>query len=372
VRIVDIRETTVALGAAVRNAEIGFEAMTASALALVTDGPHVGFAFDSIGRYGHGALLRERFIPRLADARPEDWDDPFKIHALLMRNEKPGGHGERAGAVGLVDAALWDLIAKREGKPLWRVLAERFNAGRAPARVPAYASGGHYGSRDLAEELRGWRNRGYTRFKIKIGGAPLDEDRRRIEAALGAAGGGANLAVDGNGTFTLERAQAYLAMVAPYRLAWFEEPAPPLDFEMTRALAASSATPIGTGENLFSAADARNLLTYGGLDPARDWLQFDVSLSYGIPEYLRILKDAESRGWARSRFLPHAGHLFAFHVVAGLGLAGHEAAPDEATLLGGYPDGVRVEGGFVAPWDAPGVGFERKPNLYAVLRRLIG
>ena len=370
-RVVDIREITVPLGAAMRNAEIGFDAMTASALALITDGPLVGFAFDSIGRYGHGALLRERFIPRLKEAKPEDWLDPFKIHDIVMRNEKPGGHGERAGAVGLIDAAAWDLLAKREGKPLWRVLADRFNGGKALDRVPAYASGGHYGERDLGEELEGYRDRGYTRFKIKIGGAALDEDRRRIEAALRVAGEGANLAVDGNGTFSRERAEAYLAMVAPYRLAWFEEPAPPLDFELTRTLAAQTATPIGTGENIFSADDARNLLLYGGLEPLRDWLQFDVSLSYGIPEYLRILDDAARRGWSRRRFVPHAGHLFAFHVVAGLGLAAHEAAPDESSLFGGYPTGVRAEQGFVTPWNAPGVGFEHKPNLNAVLRRLL-
>ena len=370
-RVVDVREVTVPLGAAMRNAEIGFETMTASALALITDGPLVGFAFDSIGRYGHGALLRERFIPRLKAARVEDWGDPFAIHDILMRNEKPGGHGERAGAVGLIDAAAWDLVAKLEGKPLWRVLAQRFNDGAALARVPVYASGGHYGERDLADELKAYRARGYTRFKIKIGGATLDEDEKRIEAALRVAGDGANLAVDGNGTFARDRADAYLAMAAPYRLAWFEEPAPPLDFEMTRALAATTATPLGTGENIFSADDARNLLLYGGLDPARDWLQFDVSLSYGIPEYLRILEDAARRGWSRQRFVPHAGHLFSFHVVAGLGLAAHEAAPDDASLFGGYPEGVRLEDGFVTPWTAPGVGFEAKPNLYAILRTLL-
>ncbi len=147
--------------------------------------------------------------------------------------------------------------------------------------------------------------------------------------------------------------------------------APPLDFELTRTLAAQTTTPIGTGENIFSADDARNLLLYGGLEPLRDWLQFDVSLSYGIPEYLRILEVAERHGWSRRRFLPHAGHLFSLQVVAGLGLGGHESAPDPKGLMGGYARGTVVEEGFVRPGDLPGVGIEGKDNLYAVFREMM-
>ena len=112
-RIVAIREKTVALSSTVRNASIGFAGMTASALAMVSDVmrhgiPVVGFAFDSVGRYGHGGLLRERFIPRVLAAEPEGYldeesggPDPFNIWKIAMRDEKPGGHGERSGAVGL-------------------------------------------------------------------------------------------------------------------------------------------------------------------------------------------------------------------------------------------------------------------------------
>src|SRR5262245_43381212 len=202
-RIVAVRERTVALSSAARNSSISFDAMTASVTAVHTDvrkdgRPLVGLGFDSIGRYGHGGLLRERFIPRLLAADPEDYAapeggiDPLRAWSLMMRNEKAGGHGERAGAVGVLDAALWDLAAKAQEQPLWRVLADRFNGGRAMARVPVYASGGHY--RDaggdeaaaLRAELQSYRARGYRRFKIKVGAAP-DRDKARIEAALGAA-----------------------------------------------------------------------------------------------------------------------------------------------------------------------------------------
>lgn len=391
-KIVAIREATVALSAPMRNAGISFDAMTASAIVVVSDRvvggrPLMGLGFDSIGRYGHGGLLRERFVPRLLAADPAayaaasgDAIDPLRAWTVMMRNEKAGGHGERAGAVGVLDAALWDLVAKAEDQPLWRVVADRFNEGRALARVPVYASGGHY--RDalargdeaarLKAELECYRARGYRLFKIKVGADSVDRDKRRIEAALAVAGSGAALAVDGNGTSGRAEAFARLEALAPYRLAWFEEPCEPLDFGLLSELAAAKLMPLATGENIFSAADTRNLLRYGGLEPVRDFLQMDVSLSYGIAEYLRIVSLLESAGWSRTRLMPHAGHLFAFHVVAGLGLGSHEAAPDAALLFGGYPEGVAVADGHVRPWDAPGVGFERKANLYRVFAPLIG
>ncbi|HXP31497.1 MAG TPA: enolase C-terminal domain-like protein [Stellaceae bacterium] len=386
-RIVAVREKTVALAAPLRNASISFAAMTASALAIVTDvirdgRPVVGLAFDSIGRYGHGGLLRERFLPRLMAAHPDDYADeargmidPLKIWSIVMRDEKPGGHGERPGAVGLIDAAVWDLAAKLEQKPLWRLLAERFGDGAAEPHVAVYASGGHYLPGDdlaaLQDEMKRYLDQGFRRVKIKIGGTPLDHDRRRIEAALSILGSGAALAVDCNGTFPRERARDTFLAVAPYELAWIEEPVDPLDYALHAELAAAFPTPIGTGENLFSAADARNLLRYGGLRPDRDLLQMDISHSYGIPEYLRILALMEEQGWSRRRCWPHAGHLLALQVVAGLGLGGHEAAPDASSLYGGFAAGVSLADGQITPGDAPGVGIERKDNLYAVFRDLL-
>src|SRR6185437_5823649 len=112
-RVVAIREQTLQLSTTSRNASIGFDGMTASAIAVETDAIRngkrlVGLAFDSIGRYGHGGLLRDRFIPRLVSAHPSRYIgddghiDPHRAWNVLMENEKPGGHGERCGAVGLI------------------------------------------------------------------------------------------------------------------------------------------------------------------------------------------------------------------------------------------------------------------------------
>ena len=138
----------------------------------------------------------------------------------------------------------------------------------------------------------------------------------------------------------------------------------PLDFERLQGVAAASGVPIATGENLFSFDDARNLVRYGGLRRERDFIQVDPLLAYGLHEYVRILEL-----WPQRQFLPHAGHLFAAHCVAALGLGGAEAAPDASLVYGGYWDGVRVDGGRVKIPDVPGAGFEAKANLFAILKK---
>jgi L-alanine-DL-glutamate epimerase-like enolase superfamily enzyme len=373
-RIVDCRERTVGIGADMRNASIGFGAMTASALALVSDRGLTGYAFDSIGRYGKGALLRERFIPRLMQAKPESLldgkglPDPAAFARAAMADEKQGGHGERPGAVGLIEAAAWDLRAKAQGLPLWRSIAEYF-AREAKPQIAVYASCGHFRTDDiLTFEVKKAIDAGYGCVKIKVGG-DIESDLRRLERAAAALPPGAKWAVDANGALAAKDAAAWFDALEPFKLAWIEEPAPPLDFEALKDYGRLSAAPLATGENLFSFDDARNLLRYGGLRPERDFVQVDPLLAYGVGEYARILAAYEAAGWKRSQFLPHAGHLFAAHCVAGLGLGMAEAAPDATLPYGGYWDGVRVDGGRVTIPDAPGAGYERKANLHALLEK---
>ena len=370
-RIRAIRERTVPVGAAMRNAAIAFDAMTASALVFETDRGR-GYAFDSIGRYGKGGLLRERFIPRLMQAQPDalvDRDgliDPAACARIAMANEKPGGHGERPGAIGLIEAAAWDLRAKLQGLPLWRSIADYYRITDAAPRIAVYASCGHFRrDDDLRLELERVRETGYRLVKIKLDGRDPMHDAARVEAASTA---GLQLAVDVNGMLPREIAPAWFAAMRAFDLAWIEEPASPLDYALLTEYAALSAAPIATGENLFSFDDARNLLRYGGLRPERDYLQFDPLLSYGIAEYVRML---ECFGrWPRHRFLPHAGHLFAAHCVAGLGLGMAEAAPDPSLPYGGFWDSVRVDEGRVTIPDLPGVGYEAKANLHSILESI--
>ena len=384
-RIVAVRDVVVPIRSEIRNAYIDFSQMTASVVAVVTDvvrggKPVVGFGFNSNGRYACSALLRERFIPRLTGAKPESLldarglIDPHAAWAALMANEKPGGHGERSVAVGVLDMALWDALAKVEEKPLWKLLAERYRDGEADPAVEVYAAGGYYyPGKDLGklqDEMRGYLDRGYASVKLKIGGASLDEDRARIEAVLKIVGGGEALAVDANGRFDLETALAYGRMLEPYGLKWYEEAGDPLDYALQATLGEHYAAPLATGENLFSMQDARNLIRHGGMRPDRDVLQFDPALSYGLVEYLRILDMLRAHGWSPRRCTPHGGHQFALNIAAGLGLGGNESYPDVFQPFGGFADGHPVDAGRVRLPDLPGVGFEAKANLWAVMTPL--
>ncbi len=384
-RIVDVREITQPIASPIRNAYIDFSKMTTSLVAVVTDvvrdgRPVVGYGFNSNGRYGQGGLIRERFRGRILDAVPEtlldanrDNFDPAKVWAAMMVNEKPGGHGERSVAVGTLDMAVWDAVAKIEQKPLFRLLAERHNR-QADPRVFVYAAGGYYypgkDNGALRAEMRSYLDRGYNVVKMKIGGASLAEDQARIEAVLTELGSDAQLAVDANGRFNLETAIAYSKMLREYPLFWYEEVGDPLDFALQAALSEFYPGPMATGENLFSHQDARNLLRYGGMRPDRDYLQFDCALSYGLVEYLRTLQVLEQFGWSPSRCIPHGGHQMSLNIAAGLGLGGNESYPDLFQPYGGFPDSVRVENGHVVMPELPGIGFEGKSDLIAVMRAL--
>ena len=385
VRIVDVREVTKPIASAIRNAYIDFSKMTTSLVAVVTNverngKPVVGYGFNSNGRYGQGGLIRERFAKRLIEADPAtlldasgDNLDPDKVWATLMTNEKPGGHGERSVAVGTIDMAVWDAVAKIANKPLFRLLAERHGRAADP-RVFVYAAGGYYypgkGLDKLRQEMRGYLDRGYSVVKMKIGGASLDEDRERIEAVLKEIGSQAQLAVDANGRFDLETAIAYAKMLRDYPLFWYEEAGDPLDYQLQAALAEFYPEPMATGENLFSHQDARNLIRYGGMRPDRDFLQFDCALSYGLCEYQRTLDVLKTHGWSPSRCIPHGGHQMSLNIAAGLGLGGNESYPDLFQPYGGFPDDVKVENGYITMPELPGIGFEGKADLAAEMRAL--
>ncbi|NNK79211.1 MAG: mandelate racemase/muconate lactonizing enzyme family protein [Litoreibacter sp.] len=387
-RIVDIREAVVPISSPIRNAYIDFSKMTASVVAVVTDvirdgKPVVGYGFNSNGRYAASGLLNERFLPRLREANADsllneagDNLDPRRIWATMMSNEKPGGHGERSVAVGVVDMAVWDAVAKIAGVPLWRYLADTEGDGTADDSVFVYAAGGYYypGKDDtqLQEEMRRYRGMGYEVVKMKIGGASLDEDKRRIEAVLEVVGDGKYLAVDANGRFDLDTAIAYAEGMSQYGLFWYEEAGDPLDYALQAELAKHYDGPMATGENLFSHQDARNLLRHGGMRPDRDWLQFDCALSYGLVEYLRTLALLPDYGFSSRNVVPHGGHQLSLNIAAGLKLGGNESYPEVFAPFGGFADHTQVEDGRIGLPDAPGIGFECKQKLIKCLREATG
>ena len=386
-RIVEARELTVALEGTPANAVVSFAGHTVSLVALISDQkrqgrPVVGLAFNSIGRFGQAGILRERMFPRLLAAAAEDLQsddggafDPARVLDTVMQGEKPGGHGDRSGAAAAIELAVWDLNARLAGEPAYATIARAFGREGTRLDVPVYAAGGYYYPEDsvgrLRDELEGYRAQGFDAFKIKIGGASLDEDRRRIETALEIAGTGARLAVDANGRFDAAEALAYGRAIESLDLRWFEEPGDPLDFALHRAICTAYPGALATGENLFSAIDLKNLLRYGGPRAGTDIFQMDPGLSYGLTEYGRMLSLLEEDGFHRSRCFPHGGHLINLHVVAGLSLGGCEAYPGVFHPFGGYSERCVVAAGQVTPGQEPGFGLEWKVGLAPHLEALV-
>lgn len=379
-----IRELSVKLEGAVSNAVVSFAGHDVSLVAVVTDvvrngRPLVGYGFDSIGRFAQGGILRDRLIPRLMAARSDDLlqaDGAFdcaKILATAMRDEKPGGHGDRAAAMGALELAFWDLNAKLADEPAYATIARHFGRTASP-RVPVYAAGGYYYAEDglqrLKDELNGYVDAGFDAFKMKIGGAPLAQDMQRIEAALAACGSGAKLAVDANGRFDFETAMDYGRAIAPLGLRWYEEIGDPLDYALNARMTEHYAGPIATGENLFSVQDVRNLLNFGGMRPGHDIFQMDAGISYGLVTFGRMIDLLESQGFNRSHAFPHGGHLINLHIVAGMNLGGCEAYPAVFQPFGGYSADCLVADGFIKPADHPGFGLEAKPGIEPHLRAL--
>lgn len=384
-QITKIRDAVAPIPSPMRNSVISFDKMTISVVAVETDvsrdgKPVIGYGFCSNGRYAQSGIIRERLAPRILEAPPEQLIDagrenldPGAVWAAMLSNEKPGGHGDRAVAAGAIDMAVWDATAKIAGVPLWKLLADRYNGGRHDERVLVYSGGGYYypgkEKEGLQAEMRNCQELGYKLLKMKIGGADLETDRKRIGWVMELIGSGADLAVDANGRLSLEEAIQYGRVTDEFGLCWFEEPCDPLDYMAHAVLAEEIETPIATGENLFSVQDFRNLLRHGGLRTHVDWLQPDPSLCYGLTETLRIMQAAERAGWSRRRFVPHGGHQLGLNMAAGLQLGGAESYPGVFQPYGGFADDIPVEDGYTRLHETPGIGMELRAKLFDDMTR---
>ena len=386
-KIIDIREIAVPLKSNLRNSVFDFSEMTTSVVAVISDviqdgKPLIGYAFNSTGRYACGAQMRDRFIPRILKTNPEDYLNeigtnfsPEKLLKCMMQREKPGGHTERSVAIGTIEVAIWDLVAKIEQLPLYVVLANQFNDHKIPTHVPCYVGGGWYapgkGIPELQAEIQKRMDEGYRIMKVKVGGAPIAEDLKLLDASIQIVGSAQNLAVDANAAWQRPSALEYAKALQPYQLRWLEEPTDPLDFSLLSELVQFYDAPIATGENLFSTQDIRNLIQFGQLRSESDIIQIDVPQSYGIVQFSRTLALMKEMGWKRHSVFPHGGNLMTLAIVAGFGLGGCEAYPDVFGVFAGFNDDAKVEEGMITLSDRPGIGFEGQNELYRLMQTIV-
>lgn len=383
-KIVDIRERSIPISRYL-DAGIPSGGLTTSLVAVVTDvvragAPVIGYGFASVGRFAQGGLIRERFAPRLLQApeaallnRDGTNLDPFCAWDVMLAGEKLGGHGERCVAVGALDMAIWDAAAKIADVPLYRFICESRQQPLSSPRIAVYASGGYLYPHDdiarLSAEIRSFADLGFTHAKIKLGSADLGTDLRRIEVAAKQISGAGRLAVDAMNRYDAVGAREAAAALSPLELWWFEDICDPHDFDTLASVAARYDGAIAAGEALFSVQEARLLARHGGLRSEKDILLFDPVHCYGLPGYLKIIDHFVANGWPRAAFWPHGGHLFGFHLVAALGLGGAEITPAGFRPFCGVAG--KIENGYAALPEAPGIGFETQDDTWRAFRSLV-
>lgn len=275
--------------------------------------------------------------------------DPIGVEGindvLLGRLTRPQFDGLAHSAVSLIDIALWDLKAKALGQPLWRLL------GAQDRSVPVYASWNLWWQYDLdtlARHAEEHLDRGFRAMKFRLGGVrSVEESVARTRLLREVVGDAAELHVDMNWLWTVDRTIAIGRELAPYRLFWIEDPIPAHDYEGLRQISRALETPICAGETYHEASQFRALLDHRGAEV----VMIDLEVG-GITRWLRMAHLVGSYG------VPFASHMcteVSAHVVAATGALTLEYIPWAEPL---FTERLPVEDGRLVLSDRPGLGLE--------------
>jgi L-rhamnonate dehydratase len=240
--------------------------------------------------------------------------DPWDIEALWQHMYRAtmafGRRGIGMAAISAVDIALWDVLGKAAGQPVFKLLG-----GRTKLKIPVYASRLYSQPLEaLAAEAKLYRDEGFQAMKLRFGWGPVDgasgmernlELLRTVREVIGYE---IDLMADAYMGWTLDYARRMMPLLAPYRLRWLEEPVIPDDISGYAALKAMGAVPIAGGEHEFTSYGFRELLEARAVD----YIQFDTNRVGGITQARKVAALAESFSVP---VVPHAGQMHNFHVV---------------------------------------------------------
>jgi len=276
--------------------------------------------------YGLAAIINRDLAPLLVAQDPRDvsrlWDvmynTPREGFALDRGHVLPqlGRRGLSISAIAGVDIALWDLLGKSLGAPVWRLLG-----GRRAERMPAYASGGWADEARIGEQLLGYVEQGgFRAVKMRVGVMDGEPHRSaaRVRAARTALGPDVKLMADAHGTWTVAEAKAFCRMVEDCDLYWLEEPVTADDKTGLAEVRRASTVPIATGESEFTRHDFREIAELR----AADVLQPDLAIAGGITEGVRIGAIASAYNLRLAPHLWSGAPAFA----AGVALAASQSA----------------------------------------------
>ncbi|WP_291296075.1 mandelate racemase/muconate lactonizing enzyme family protein [Elioraea sp.] len=335
-----------------------------------TDSGHTGWGEAKAGVgsaaacAGLAAIINDDYAPLLLGQDPRDisrlWDvmynTPREGYAVARGHALPqlGRRGLSISAIAGVDVALWDILGKSLGVPVWRLLG-----GRRAERMPAYASGGWADASAIGAQLKGYVEKaGFRAVKMRVGvmDGTVAASAARVKAARAGLGPDIGLAADAHGTWTVAEAKAFARMVEDCDLMWFEEPVSADDKAGMAEVRRSSAVPISAGESEFTRHDFREICELR----AADVLQPDLAIAGGISEAVRI------GALASAYNLRLAPHLWSGAPAFAAGL--HVAASSSAGFILEYSLGHNpmlhelveesfpVVDGHVAVPDRPGLG----------------
>ena len=263
--------------------------------------------------------------------------------------------GLSVAAISAVDIALWDILGKSLGVPVWRLLG-----GKKSDRLPAYASGGWADAAAIGEQLQSYiAEGGFKAVKMRVGAmdGPPHVSAARVRAARAALGPDVDLMVDAHGTYTVAEAKRFAYLVRDCDLAWFEEPVIADDKAGMAEVRAAGAVPVAAGESEATRFAFRDLAVL----KSADIFQPDPAFCGGISETMKI-------GVLASAFnLRLAPHLWAGAPCFFAGLHICAAAPASFTIefsLGANPmihdlveETIEARDGMIEIPDAPGLGF---------------
>ena len=270
------------------------------------------------------------------------WHEAWKfLHDL-------GGAGFTTTALGAVDIALWDMFAKEQKRPLVEVL------GRVHQKMPVYGSGINLGmsEAEVVDQVKGWLDKGYRAFKVKIGKPDVAEDRERL-TKIREVIGHLPLMVDANQGWGLEIASRRINGLNGLDLTWVEEPLLSDDIAGHALLRRQIETPIGVGENIYTIYQFRDYLTANAVD----YVQADIVRVGGITPYMDIaaLSHAFNRPMA-----PHFMLELSAHVLCAVPNAYIAEDTDGGSLsaLKALRNPVKIVDGYFTPSDLPGHGLD--------------
>ena len=274
---------------------------------------HADNGLVGIGNAALAPLVSKQVIdlhlkPLLIGADP--WDTEFLWQHMYRKTMAFGRKGIAMVAISAVDIALWDLLGKAAGQPVYRLLG-----GRTKPKIPVYASRLYSTPLDeLARETAKYKQQGYRAMKLRFGWGPADgaegmgKNVALVRTVRETAGDGVDIMADAYMGWNLDYAKRMLPRLEPFHLRWLEEPVIPDDIHGYAELKRAGRIPIAGGEHEQTLYGFRELIEARAVD----YIQFDTNRVGGLTQARKIAALAEAHSIP---VIPHAGQMHNYHVV---------------------------------------------------------